>query len=72
MNIGTRWRSVVNVTHRPICPWEKRPLFPSIGGWVVHRDGLDVSGKKIFIAPAENRTIGDSSVVESTAKSLYT
>ena len=44
LNLGSRWRSVVNVTPRPLYPRE-RPGSHCIGCWLGPRTGLDRCGE---------------------------
>jgi len=44
LNLGARWRWLVNATPRPPCPRE-RPGAHCTGGWMGPRAGLDGCGK---------------------------
>jgi hypothetical protein len=45
LNLGTRWRWVVNFTPLPLYPRGKSPRYPSVGGWVGPTVGLDAMEK---------------------------
>jgi hypothetical protein len=66
LKIGTRWRWVVIFT-----PWRLysrgKTLSHWTGGWVAHRAGLDVAGKRSVSTPNGNRT----PIIQPVALSLY-
>jgi hypothetical protein len=45
LDIGTRWRRVVNLTALPLYPWRENLQFHWIGDWVGPRTGLDDTQK---------------------------
>jgi hypothetical protein len=62
LNLGTRWRWVVNSTTLPLYPRWKSPGTTRIGGWVGPRVGLDnVEKRKFLTLPVvEHRPLGRS------------
>jgi hypothetical protein len=50
LNLGTRWRSVVNVTPRPLYPVDE-PWYPWKGGWKGPKAGLDNLEKRNLSFP---------------------
>jgi hypothetical protein len=58
LNLGARWKWVVNVTPRPLYPRERSGTH-CIGGWVVRRASLDGCGKsRLHRQPVASRYTG--------------
>jgi hypothetical protein len=53
IDLGTRWKGVVDFTLRPLYPEGNCPGTHYVGGWVESRAGLDAVGKR----KAENQTL---------------
>jgi hypothetical protein len=53
LELGTSWKSVVNLTPRPLYPKETAPSIYWIEGWVDSRAGLDDMGKWKFLTVPE-------------------
>jgi hypothetical protein len=58
LNLGTRWRWVVSLTHRPLYPEERTPGTHWVGGWVGPRTGQDAVVKKIILSPRQELNPG--------------
>ena len=51
INLGTRWRWVVNIIFRPLYTREKSHGIHFIGGWLDPKVGLDGCGEKKISLP---------------------
>jgi hypothetical protein len=70
IKLGTRWRQVVNFTHRQLHPRRKKPDTHLIGGWMGPTDLLDVSRRGKSLEPTGIRT-QERNIDESLFRPVY-